>query len=62
MPKQAPDPSALLGLARRHQLTAYDAAYLGLAAQNGLALATLDIRLIAAATAAGVPLVGDDTD
>jgi predicted nucleic acid-binding protein len=38
-------------LARRHQLSIYDAAYLALAKSRGLLLATLDARLAHAATA-----------
>lgn len=45
-----------LSLARRYGLSAYDAAYLELAERCGLALATLDAELAAAARAAGVPL------
>ena len=41
--------SALLGLARRHQLTIYDAAYLETAVRRRAALATLDTALAAAA-------------
>jgi predicted nucleic acid-binding protein len=44
-----------LHLARSHRLSVYDAAYLELALRRGLPLATLDDRLAAAATAAGVP-------
>ena len=44
-------------LARRLDLTAYDAAYLALAARNGLALATVDDRLRRACEEAGVELV-----
>jgi predicted nucleic acid-binding protein len=47
--------SAVLHVARTHSLSAYDAAYLELALRRGLPLATLDDRLAAAATAAGVP-------
>jgi predicted nucleic acid-binding protein len=43
-----------LRLARAHQLSAYDAAYLELALRRKLPLATLDVRLKAAAHAAGV--------
>ena len=39
----------LADYAARHQLSAYDAAYLGLAMQMGAGLATLDDKLIAAA-------------
>jgi predicted nucleic acid-binding protein len=45
-----------LNLARLHNLSAYDAAYLELALRRGLALATLDDRLKTAAEAVGVPL------
>jgi predicted nucleic acid-binding protein len=45
-----------LHLARAHNLSAYDASYLELAIRHGLPLATLDGKLIAAATAVGVPL------
>jgi len=46
-----------LELSRRHDLTAYDAAYLELALRSGLALATRDGRLARAATAEGVALI-----
>ena len=46
----------ILTLARRHKLSAYDAAYIELALRRGLPLATLDDKLKAAAGAAGVPL------
>jgi predicted nucleic acid-binding protein len=42
-------------LARTHQLSVYDAAYLELALRRGLPLASLDDRLKAAARACGVP-------
>ena len=45
-------------LARQLDLTAYDAAYLALAARRGLALATVDARLRRACAQAGVELVG----
>jgi len=44
-------------LARSLQLTAYDAAYVALAARLGLPLATADERLIAACSVAGVAVV-----
>jgi predicted nucleic acid-binding protein len=44
----------VLSVARAHQLSAYDAAYLELALRRGLALASLDANLKAAAKAAGV--------
>jgi len=53
----APDSAALLELARRHRLTAYDAAYLELAQRLNLPLASLDQELCAAATAVGVELI-----
>jgi predicted nucleic acid-binding protein len=46
--------SDTIGLARRHGLTEYDAAYLELALREGLPLATLDAKLEAAASAVGV--------
>jgi predicted nucleic acid-binding protein len=49
----------ILPLARRYQLTAYDAAYLELAIREGLPLATLDDDLRRAAAGAGVVLVGE---
>jgi predicted nucleic acid-binding protein len=51
------DETALLTLARRHGLTAYDAAYLELALRDGLDLATLDTELADAARAEGISLV-----
>jgi predicted nucleic acid-binding protein len=55
-----PDGGDVLALARKHQLTFYDAAYLELALREGLGLATLDKQLIAAAYAEGVSLVAAD--
>lgn len=46
----------ILTIAREHDLSAYDAAYLELAMRLGLPLATLDERLRRAADAAGVEL------
>lgn len=46
--------SDILDLARRHDLSEYDAAYLELAIRRGLPLATLDRPLRAAARAVGV--------
>jgi predicted nucleic acid-binding protein len=54
-----PNETDLMTLARRHKLTAYDAAYLELALREGLALATLDAALIQAAKAEGVELIGE---
>jgi predicted nucleic acid-binding protein len=50
--------SAIADLARPHQLTAYDAAYLEVAMNMGLKLCTLDSNLRQAARAVGVELVG----
>ena len=47
-----------LGLASRHKLTTYDAAYLELAIRRGLPLATLDNELRIAAKLESVPLLG----
>lgn len=44
-------------VARRHDLSVYDAAYLELAASRGIGLATLDSRLSAACRKAHVPLI-----
>ena len=46
-----------LALARSHQLTTYDAAYLELALRRGLPLASRDRALLTAAAAEGVPLL-----
>lgn len=48
------DESLLLELARRYELSVYDAAYLEVAFRRGLALATLDRRLREAAEAMGI--------
>jgi predicted nucleic acid-binding protein len=55
---ELPDEAAVMDLARRHRLSFYDAAYLELAQQRSIALATLDQQLARAATAEGVPLIG----
>lgn len=47
----------LLGLARAHKLSSYDAAYLDLAMKKGLPLATSDVRLRSAARSANVLIV-----
>ena len=49
---------AVLALAFKHKLSAYDAAYLALAIAQGLPLATLDRKLAAAADAEGVAVLG----
>lgn len=54
-----PDSDALVALARKHQLTVYDASYLELAMRLRLALATLDAELIRAARAEGVRLADE---
>lgn len=53
----APDSAVLLALARKHRLTAYDAAYLELAQRETIALATLDDALARAAVVEGVTLI-----
>ena len=52
------DEARLLALARQWGLSAYDAAYLEVAVRRQLAIASLDNRLVDAATGADVPLVG----
>ena len=47
--------TALDALAARHQLSAYDTAYLALALRRGLPLATHNTALLAAMALAGVP-------
>ena len=47
----------LIEPARRHDLTVYDAAYLGIAEALGVGIATLDERLAAACRTVGVPLI-----
>jgi predicted nucleic acid-binding protein len=47
----------VLGLARAHKLTTYDAAYLELAVRRGLPLASRDAELVAAARTLGVELL-----
>ena len=54
---EEPDEDAIFGFARRYQLSFFDAAYLEVAYRKGLPLATLDKALMAAAEAAGVPLL-----
>lgn len=51
----SPEVAALLGVGRRHALSAYDAAYLALAERMSVPIATLDQRLLAASRRAGVP-------
>ena len=54
----APASAVVLGLARRHRLTVYDALYLELALRHGAVLASLDTDLLTAAHAEAV-LVAD---
>jgi len=49
--------SPVLSVARQHQLTEYDAAYVELALRKGLPFATLDDKLRQAARTAGIKLV-----
>jgi len=51
------DTTAVLAAGRRHNLSAYDAAYLVLAERLAAPLATLDNKLITACRTAGVPLI-----
>ncbi|MYH15011.1 MAG: type II toxin-antitoxin system VapC family toxin [Gammaproteobacteria bacterium] len=51
------DESALLTLARKHQLTAYDAAYLDLAVRISVPVATLDRSLARAVRAEGLQVI-----
>jgi predicted nucleic acid-binding protein len=53
-----PEGSAVMDLARQHQLSFYDAAYLELAQRERIALATMDRAMARAAVAQGVPLIG----
>jgi predicted nucleic acid-binding protein len=48
---------SLANSARSHTLTVYDAAYLDLAANKGIPLCSLDPKLRAAATRAGISLI-----
>ena len=62
--RHAPTPpdANVFALARKHRLTFYDAAYLELAQREGLALATLDDKLAAAARNEHVSLVSPASD
>lgn len=53
-----PSAVALTAIGRRHQLSAYDSAYLELASHEGVALASQDNKLRRAAEASGIPLLG----
>lgn len=52
----------IFAMAHRHTLSGSDAAYLALAIENSLPLATLDRKLAAAARAAGVAVLGPLAD
>jgi len=53
-----PGETAVLGLARVHRLSVYDASYLELALREAKPVATLDGQLAVAATAEGAELIG----
>ncbi len=52
-----PDDSLVLGLARTHRLSVYDAVYLELAQRRAVPLATLDRALMSAARAEKISLI-----
>lgn len=52
--------SNIYALAREHQLSTYDASYLDLAMRQGVAIATLDKALIAAASLCQTKVMGDN--
>ena len=54
------DETALLDLARQHNLSVYDASYLEVARRRALPLASLDRRLRGAASECHIPLLGED--
>jgi predicted nucleic acid-binding protein len=54
---RSPGEPGIVALCRRHRLSVYDSAYLAPAQRRRLPLASLDRRLVAAATIEGVPLV-----
>lgn len=53
----SPSHTSIMNLSRKHKLSTYDAAYLALATQESLGLATLDKALEAACLIEGVPLL-----
>lgn len=55
------DGAVVLDLARRHDLSVYDAAYLEVAVRRGLPLASLDLRLRQAASANRIALLEVNT-
>ncbi|HEX6882876.1 MAG TPA: type II toxin-antitoxin system VapC family toxin [Planctomycetota bacterium] len=58
LPRLTPPLHAVLPLAERRGLSSYDALYLALALQERLPLASLDGRLVAAAGAEGLQVLG----
>jgi len=54
-----PDEASVMVLARRYALSSYDAAYLELAKRADATIATLDMRLRAAAASESVPILPD---
>jgi predicted nucleic acid-binding protein len=54
--REEPDSAILLNLARRYNLSVYDATYLDLAIRRGFPLASKDNKLISAAKKCGVEL------
>lgn len=52
------DDAEVVRVARRYQLSAYDAAYLALALLENAPMATLDRKLASAARSEGAPLLG----
>lgn len=52
----------IVPLAREHNLSAYDAAYLGLAIRHAAPLATLDAKLVKAAKKAGIEIFAADSN
>jgi len=56
-----PNEALVLGLARAHGLSVYDAVYLELAQRKTLPLATLDKALIDAARSERIALVGEES-
>lgn len=53
------DARTLVALARKHELTTYDASYVELATRTGAAVATLDHQLAGAARAEDLEIVGE---
>ncbi|HLX28103.1 MAG TPA: type II toxin-antitoxin system VapC family toxin [Casimicrobiaceae bacterium] len=61
-PHEATDLALISEVARKHDLSIYDACYLQLAQTQRLALATFDRDLLAAAKRIGVPTLPSPTD